>query len=156
MGYLSNAYVFYELLQYHDSLKKQFRNPRKVYINDPAFHSLVGFSSSLNLGRKLENTVYLVFRRSGKQIFSFKEKGECDFVVREPDSTFRLYQVCYQLSAENETRELTGLLEAMEKFGLQEGMIITYDQELQMARGGKKISLIPVWKWMLGLRSQES
>lgn len=57
-------------------------------------------------------------------------------------------QACYHLSEENKAREIDGLLEALEQFKLDEGIIITYDQEDSFIEKGKKIKLIPAWKWM--------
>jgi hypothetical protein len=149
MGYLSNAYVFYELHQYHDSLKKQLRNPRKVYVIDPAFHNLVGFSNSQNIGRKLENAVYLALRRNSQEIYSFQGKGECDFILFNNQRKASGIQVCYTLNPENEVRELNGLLEAMEYLQFSEGLILTFDQDVKVKTAGKSLQAIPVWKWML-------
>lgn len=149
MGYLSNAYVFYELRQYHDSLKKQLRNPRKVYLNDPAFHNLIGFRNSQNLGRKLENAVYLALRRTSLEFYSYNGKGECDFILFDQKRNVQAIQVCYTLLPENENREIAGLLEAMQYFGIKAGTILTLDQEFEKINEEKKISIIPVWKWLL-------
>jgi uncharacterized protein len=149
MGYLSNAYVFYEMRQYHDSLKKQLHNPRKVYLNDPAFHNLVGFSNSQNLGRKLENSVYLALRRKSAELYSFRGKGECDFIRFDNQRRASAIQVCYTLNSDNETRELDGLLEAMKVLDFSEGLILTFDQDIELQKGGRSIKALPVWKWLL-------
>jgi predicted AAA+ superfamily ATPase len=149
MGYLSNAYMFYEMYQYHDSLKMQLRSPRKVYLNDVAFHNLVGFSSTPNQGRKLENAVFLALRRGTSEVYSFCGKGECDFIVFDKSRRVSALQVCYQLTPENQTRELNGLSEAMLAFNLKDGMILTMDQEFEIQHNGKNIPVLPVWKWML-------
>ncbi len=149
MGYLSNAYMFYEMYQYHDSLKMQLRSPRKVYLNDVAFHNLVGFSATPNQGRKLENAVFLALRRGTSEVYSFCGKGECDFIVFDKSRRVSALQVCYQLTPENQTRELNGLSEAMLAFNLKDGMILTMDQEFEIQHNGKNIPVLPVWKWML-------
>ena len=149
MGYLSNAYMFYEMYQYHDSLKMQLRSPRKVYLNDVAFHNLVGFSATPHQGRKLENAVFLALRRGTSEVYSFCGKGECDFIVFDKSRRVSALQVCYQLTPENQTRELNGLSEAMLAFNLKDGMILTMDQEFEIQHNGKNIPVLPVWKWML-------
>lgn len=149
MGYLSNAYMFYEMYQYHDSLKMQLRSPRKVYLNDVAFHNLVGFSATPNQGRKLENAVFLALRRGTSEVYSFCGKGECDFIVFDKSRRVSALQVCYQLTPENQTRELNGLSEAMLAFNLKDGLILTMDQEFEIPHNGKNIPVLPVWKWML-------
>jgi len=149
MSYLSNAYVFYEMRQYHDSIKKQLRNPRKVFVNDVAFHNLVGFSNSQNLGRKLENAVYLALRRKSAELYSFYEKGECDFILFDEQRKPMAIQVCYNLNSENEAREMDGLVDAMNFFNLSEGLILTLDQDFEIKKDGKSIPVIPAWKWLL-------
>ena len=149
MGYLSNAYMFYEMYQYHDSIKKQLRAPRKVYLNDVAFHNLVGLSTTPNQGRRLENAVFLALRRKSSAVYSFNGKGECDFIVFEKEHQAKAIQVCYQLSPENQTRELNGLTEAMQAFNLKEGLILTLDQEFEIQSNGTNIPVLSAWKWML-------
>lgn len=149
MGYLSNAYMFYEMHQYHNSIKKQIRSPRKVYMNDVAFHNLVGFSNSQNLGRKLENAVYLALRQKTSTLYSFHGKGECDFIFFNEKTEPRAIQVCYILGQDNEIREINGLIEAMRFFGLSNGLILTHDQENDIQKDGCSIKVLPVWKWLL-------
>ena len=40
-------------------------------------------------------------------------------------------------------------MEAMEKFKLKEGLILTYDQEDELEIKNKKVKILPVWKWLL-------
>lgn len=149
LGFLSNAYLFYEMYQYHSSVKKQLRSPRKVYLNDVAFHRLVGFSTTPNQGRKLENGVFLALRRQTSAVYSYNGKGECDFIVSGENQRAKAIQVCYQLSPENQARELNGISEAMAAFGSTEGVILTLDQESELKHNATTIPVIPVWKWML-------
>ena len=46
-------------------------------------------------------------------------------------------------------REFDGLLEAIKKFDLTEGLILTFDQEDKFEIEGKHIIVKPIWKWML-------
>ena len=84
-----------------------------------------------------------------KNIYYHKDKKECDFVVKEKDKVTQTIQVCYSLSEENKKREVEGLLEAMRKYKLSKGLLLTYDQEEMIIEGGKKITVKPVWKWLL-------
>lgn len=149
MGFLSNAYLFYEMYQYHHSLKKQLRSPRKVFINDVAFHQLIGFSASPNLGRKLENAIFLALRRQTASVYSFNEKGECDFIVPGENQQHKAIQVCYHLTPENQDRELNGIAEAMTNLETTDGVILTLDQEFELKHHAMTIRVIPAWKWML-------
>ncbi|MFZ7257117.1 ATP-binding protein, partial [Avibacterium avium] len=57
-----------------------------------------------------------------------------------------LIQVCWQLSAENIARERDGLVDAMNFFKLEKGVIVTFDQEDKMIVDGKVIEIVPFWK----------
>ena len=57
----------------------------------------------------LENAVFLNLRSSYKDIFYFKEKKECDFLVKENNKITQAIQVCYKMDEENKEREISGL-----------------------------------------------
>lgn len=59
-------------------------------------------------------------------------------------------QVCYTFSSEKvKKREINGLLEAMNAYNLQTGLIITDDTEEEITDDNKKITILPAWKWLL-------
>jgi predicted AAA+ superfamily ATPase len=58
-------------------------------------------------------------------------------------------QVCYELNEDNQAREFDGLREAMQACRLSEGIMLTYDQEDETTINGKKIRILPAWKWLL-------
>ncbi len=143
------AYLFFFISKFDFSVKKQIQNPRKVYCIDNGLINEVGFKFSENSGRVLENIVFLELKRNEKDIYYFSEKGGCDFLIRDGAKVKEVIQVCYNLNDENKTREINGLVEAMEKFNLKEGLILTFDQEENIQIKDKKIKVIPVWKWLL-------
>jgi len=148
VSYLEDAYLLFTVPRFSYSLKKQLVNPKKVYAIDTGLASAVSASFSEEKGRMLENLVFINLRRKHKEIFYFKERKECDFVVKERNRIVDAIQVCYKLSEENKEREINGLLEAMDKFNLKEGRIITYDQEDELKINDKVIRVIPAWKWL--------
>ncbi len=148
MNYLIDAYLIFLLPRYATSLKVQAKNPRKVYGIDQGLVNFSSVSGSPDLGRLLENTVYLSLRRSQKEIWYFKGKKECDFICREEKNKYSAIQVTWQLGLQNEKREIEGLHEAMNQLNLTEGAIITFDQEDKVVKDGKTIRLVPGWKWM--------
>ncbi|MBW2975451.1 ATP-binding protein [Candidatus Woesearchaeota archaeon] len=143
------AFLFFFVNKFDYSVKKQIQNPRKAYCVDTGFINEVGFSFSEDKGRILENIVFLELKRSHEEIYYFSEKGECDFLLRKGIKIHQAIQVCHQLNEKNKERELSGLLEAMDKFNLKEGLILTYSQEEQITEGKKRIIVKPVWKWIL-------
>ena len=49
----------------------------------------------------------------------------------------------------NKEREFEGLMEALELYDLDQGLILTQDQEGSMEMEGKDILVKPVWQWLL-------
>ncbi|MDI6738458.1 MAG: ATP-binding protein [Nanoarchaeota archaeon] len=144
-----NAFLFFFIGKFDYSIKKQIQNPKKAYCIDNGFLTAVGFRFSEDKGRLLENFVAIELKRRGREIFYSKDKRECDFIIKEGIRVAGAMQVCYELNKENKERELNGLLEAMDKFRLKEGEILTYDDEETIQNDGKKIRVIPAWKWAL-------
>ena len=149
VSYFEDSYLLFTVSKFDYSLKKQIVNAKKVYSIDNGLSTSNSASFSSDLGRMLENSVFLYLRRRYKEIFYFKEKRECDFLVKEQNRIKMAIQVSYELNEENKQREFDGLLEAIEKFGLKEGLILTFDQEDKFEIEGKPIIAKPVWKWML-------
>ncbi|MGE0792677.1 MAG: ATP-binding protein [Candidatus Woesearchaeota archaeon] len=149
IAFLENTYMLFTIPCFNYSYKKQQVNPKKVYSIDNGFSSVNTISFSKDKGRMLENIVFLNLRRKHKEIFYFKEKKECDFLVKEKDKIILAYQVCYELTEQNKEREINGLVEALDKFNLKEGVILTLNQEQEFVVDSKKVKLIPVWKWLI-------
>lgn len=148
-----NAFLFSFVSKFDFSVKKQIQNPRKIYCADVGFVTEVGFRFSEDKGRILENLIFIELKRRNKQIYYFSGMHECDFVLREGIKIKEAIQVCYELTTENKSREVNGLIEAMEKFGLKQGLILTNDSEEEFVQQKKKIKIVPVWKWLLSTLS---
>ena len=59
-----------------------------------------------------------------------------------------VYQVCYNLTQENKDREINGLLEAMDYFNINNGIILTFNQKYKFIVNRKNILVIPTWEWL--------
>ncbi len=147
--FIQESFLVFELYKYDYSLKKQYVSDKKIYIIDNGIRNVVAFSFSTDSGKLLENLVFLELKRRGKEIYYFKDKKECDFAVREKNKIKAVIQVTDNLNAGDRERELFGLLAAMEKFKLKNGLILTKDQEDVIKNGKLIINVIPVWKWLL-------
>lgn len=143
LSHLHSAFLFFFVPRFSYSQKVQIVNPRKVYAIDNGLISANSVSFGNDSGRLLENMVFMHLRRQTRKIFYFAEKKECDFVVFGTTKKPSLYQVCWQLDSNNIDRELAGINEAMDFFGVTEGRIITHDQSDSFAFPGKTISAIP-------------
>ena len=147
LHYFEESYLIQLVSKFSYSQKIQLVNPKKIYFIDNGLQQSVTLSFSKDEGRKLENMLFWEYRRKGKTIYYFNEKNkECDFVICQNEKVEELVQVCYNLNYENQTREINGLVEAMNFFQLETGTIITLNQEDTILIEGKRINVIPAFK----------
>ncbi len=75
----------------------------------------------------------------------------CDFIMREGTAIVDAIQVTISIKEPaTRERELKGLLAAMNKYQLSEGTIITLEDEEEITVNDRqRISIRPVWKWLL-------
>lgn len=149
MGYLQSAYLFFDLPKYHPSVSVQQRSRKKLYTIDNGLMHEIGFSFSENRGQYLENLVFLELHRRGGELFYHRDQHECDFLVKKGLHITQAIQVCVELHDRNKKRELNGLKEALDAYGLTEGYIVTLNQQDVYKEKGKKIHIIPLWEWLL-------
>ena len=147
---LKNAFLIFELKKFDVSLKKQMLNQKKVYLIDNGFASQIGFNFAENYGNYFENIVFLELNRQQKEVFYHFYKKECDFVVKKNLKIIEAYQVCSNLNEKNRKREIDGLMDALVRYNLKTGYIITRQQEEIIKIKNKTIKVIPIWKWLLG------
>ena len=148
IDYLEGTYFISQVSKFDYSLKKQIINDKKVYVVDNGFLSKISIKSTKDQGWLLENLVFTELKKEG-DIFYFREKGECDFIVTEFGKAKKAVQVCWDLTQNNREREINGLLEAMNTLKLKTGLILTNDQEEEIISNQEKITIKPVWKWLL-------
>lgn len=149
IGAFENSFLFFLTNKFDYSIKKQVQNPKKAYCIDNGFITAAGFRFSQDNGRLLENAVAVELKRRGEDAYYSKNESECDFLVKKGIKIISAIQACYNLNEGNKKRETNGLMEALKKFGLKEGLILTYDQEQEIKRENKKIIVKPAWKWLL-------
>ena len=123
------------------SFKKESSYVKKSYLADHGFINY--YNSESDIGRLLENVVYIELVRRGMEAHYYKNGFECDFVTQT-----QCIQVCHTLTNENKEREINGLNEAVGRFNIKTARILTYDQESELNEGAK-IKVIPIWKWLL-------
>ncbi len=89
-------------------------------------------------------------KRKEHQIFYFKQKNEVDFLTIDSDGKKHLYQVCYDLSAEETLeREIAGVAEAMEMHRVKKGSII-YCKKPATLPASQQVQYIAAWDFLLG------
>lgn len=147
-SFLKDAYLLDFIPLFNHSLKVQARNPKKVYVMDLGIYSEVSVSTSVNMGRRLENLVFLELRRRYQHLYYYKNKGECDFVTIERGQLREAIQVCLNISDENFNRELFGVLEAMQDLKISSGYIVTTNQSDIINRDGFTVTMIPAHEFL--------
>jgi hypothetical protein len=149
LDYLQDAYALFRVPVASDSAREQMRNPQKVYAIDVGLHRLFEPAPARNIGHILENIVFLECRRRGYAVSYVKTFQEVDFLVRSSDG-MQLINVCATLdTTQTRKREVQGILQAMERFKLTRGLILTLDHEETVAEQQRSIEILPVWKWAL-------
>lgn len=148
VSFLEDSYLLFTVSKFDYSMKKQLVNAKKIYSIDTGLSRVNSTSLTSDKGRMLENAVFLELRRNGSEVFYFKEKNECDFVTRKNGKINLAVQVCHTLSEENKDRELNGLIEAMDKFKMKTGLVLTLNQEDKIIQDGREIVIKPTWKWL--------
>jgi predicted AAA+ superfamily ATPase len=148
--YLKDTFLLFEIFQYDHSLNKQYTNQRKVYCIDNGILTNTTFRISEDYGRYLENLVFIELLRSGCEVYFHLGKKECDFIVKDGLTIVQAIQVCRTLQDEGtRKRELDGLLEALEQYELNNGIILTEDEEFELVENRSRIIVKPLWKWLL-------
>jgi predicted AAA+ superfamily ATPase len=151
MDYLHEPYIFYYLSRYNNKLKLMKKAPRKVYVVDNGFVASKAFSLSDNLGRLLENQVFIELIRRGydveKTMFYYRSRNdkEVDFVLRKGTSIERLVQVCYDMSSpKTEKREVDSIIECAGELKCSNLDFVTYNDKRTIEKDGYKIDVLPI------------
>ena len=130
--YLNEPYLFFYLPRFNNKLKLMNKAPKKVYVVDNGFVQSMAFNLRENLGRLLENQVFVELLRRGyipgQTLFYYRTRNdkEIDFVTRKGTKVEQLIQVCYDMTSEKtRKRELDALVEAAEELHCDNLLIIT-------------------------------
>lgn len=143
--YFLQSMLIFEVRKFAESVYKRMRNPAKIYLVDTGICKRF---ASQDIGRLLENVVFLDLKRRGFNTFYFEEKRECDFITIKDNKPYPI-QVCYDINNENRVREIEGLIETCKWFNIKEGEIITHDEEKDMELDGINIKITPAWSWLI-------
>ena len=154
--YLESAYLIFELPKFSFKPKEILRSDKKVYAVDTGMVNAIVPKVSENIGRLMENAVFLEllrlkhYRKPGIEIYHYRDsKGEVDFVVRDQEKTELIQVTCASERDEIAPREVKSLSRVMESFGLKGGTLITWDYSGEVELNGLRIEAIPLWRWLL-------
>jgi len=146
LRFLEDSFFVIPIQNYQKSFLQR-ETERKTYFIDNGFLNIL--SLEVEPTKLLENVVMLEFMKRGKEVFYFKQKNECDFLVQTDQKITDAVQVCWELTDMNRDREINGLIEALNFLELNTDLIITNSQEEVFEIDGKTIEVKPAWKWLL-------
>ncbi len=149
--YLHETYLFFYLPRFNNKLKLMKRAAQKVYVIDNGFVQSTAFNLSENLGRLLENQIFIELVRRGYEpglsLFYYRSRNdrETNFVTRRGTHIEQLIQVCYNMSQDKtQKRETDALVECAGELGCNNLTIVTYNQRETIVRGDYIIKVVPV------------
>lgn len=149
-SYLENAWLFFTINKYAFSVKEQQIAAKKVYGIDTGLLDTVGFSFSRNMGKLMENLVFLQLRRSFRDIFYYKTrlKHEVDFYI--PSQKLAI-QVSQDLSGKDtRDRELRSLAELDEEMtGKTQLLVVTLAEKDTLSTHKNTVEVTPLYEWLL-------
>lgn len=151
--YLHEPYLFYYLPRFNNKLKLMKKAAQKIYVVDNGFIQSSALNLSENLGRLLENLVFVELVRrgyeTGKTLFYYRSRNdkEIDFVTRTGNKVEQLIQVCYDLSSpKTVNREIDALIDCAEELHCDNLIIVTYNEHRIMEVRGFNIKVIPFYQ----------
>lgn len=118
----------------------------KYYFTDNGILHLFLLDAETSL---LENLVAITLLRNyGREdaVFFYNKNIEVDFYLPDKETAI---QVCYSLSdTETFERETKALISLCKVLPCKELLVITRDEEREVELGDRKISVLPIWKWL--------
>ncbi len=148
VGYMKESWLTLPYENICGKLQDKEMN-KKYYFIDNGILNLFLIDPATSL---LENMVAVTLRRMyGEDCYFFNSpKTEVDFYV--PDESLAI-QVSYSIAdEETRKREVGGLAAISKVLSVKNLMIVTKDEEDEIEYDNKVISVIPLWKWLVGVR----
>ncbi len=151
LQHLEDAFLFSGVFLDTPSERRRMVNPRKIYAVD---HGLVWAcvppGGTWGVGHALENAVYTeLLRRGWEPNYGITANGyEIDFVLTGQDGQRQAIQVCADPGdPATLTREVRALADTDPATDL---LLLTQFTESERDESGRKIRILPAWKWFLG------
>jgi uncharacterized protein len=149
MDYFEDAYCIFKVPAYSFSARKTANAEKKIYPVDQGLVTAYTIKEEYEASTRLETAVFSHLRRHYQEVYYYKTDSgkEIDFLIFDSEEKIVLYQVALNLDdPKTLRREIAALEEAMAKFELKIGTIVTLDDEREIKVSNGKIKCLPIWK----------
>ena len=145
------AFLLYPIRNFADKLVARETNPKYFFADNGILKLLARDPASA----QFENAIALaLLRRYGtdERVFFYEDDRatDVDFYIPEEETAI---QACLRLDASDatSTRETAALLKLGNRLDCRRLLILTLEEERTIEDKGRKIEVMPLWKWLLGL-----
>lgn len=145
---LNDSHIIQDLSNFAFSMKENVRKSHKIFVADIGIINAVSYRFWDNKAKLFENFVFNELQKQKHEEITFaNSNGECDFVIKNRFE-YQAIQVCYEITPENQAREIRGFAVIEKDVTLTKKTIITYNQSIII----NDIEIIPLWKWVLNTK----
>lgn len=144
---LTDSYLFYPANHIIAKGKELLRPQTKYYAVDPGLrYALIGKGASENMGRMLENIIFLELLRRRKSVRVGKvDDKEVDFVTQDSDGNKDYYQVSWTVRGKETLNRELEPLKMIKDYSPK--YLLTMDPEEPNHNGIKQLNIV---KWLIG------
>lgn len=143
--YLCHAYVFYKVKRFDIKGKKYLATEQKYYLVDHTIKYAILGTKNQDLGRMLENIVYIELLRRGYEVYIGKlYKKEIDFVALKRNEQIYIQVTTFLEDEKTINREIIPLLKIKDAY--PKIIIARTHQEMYTIQG---IKVIDIAEWLM-------
>ena len=154
LAWAEGAYLCSMVHQYSFKARQRVNSDKKIYLYDTGFYDAHRHSAARDLGKILENYVFVELCRQGLvpnlSLFGYQTKSqyEVDFYIPPITGEAKLVQVCFSTSdIETRQREIRALISAAKELNVKKLYILSCDEsEQRFVQDGFEIDVLPAWR----------
>jgi predicted AAA+ superfamily ATPase len=149
INHMENSWLIFTLNLYDFSVKRQQIAPKKIYCIDTGLSHSVGFSFSPNMGKLLENLVFLALRRQTHDIYYYVTPGgyEIDFYLPEKKQLIQVAQ--HMENPATREREFRALEDAANRLNSHNAIILSDANENDLEINGMPVQIRSIAEWLI-------
>ncbi|MCK5061147.1 ATP-binding protein [Candidatus Parcubacteria bacterium] len=141
--YFNEAFLLQFASFFSFSVKKQIYNPQKIFSIDTGLRNAVSFKFGNDIGKLLENIVFMEFLRKKEQPYYWENGTEIDFLIRKGYQVSELFNVCYSLEDKQTLdREIKSLEKGITEFEKSKAKLIYWEGQTIKHSGIKFVNIL--------------